>query len=297
MTASLDLPKISYMTASSFEEYQRLRPINKELNCLMQDVEKTILYDYKDSDRFKLNGYCYICNCFSDFSVNRNRSKEDNSLKIPNWRESLRCSRCGLNNRKRAALHIFFKECSPLSESKIYLTEQISPIYKYLAQKFPHTYGSEYLGDEIPYGTKTEKGIINESLTNLTFEDNSLDFVLSFDVLEHIPNYIKAFEECFRVLKPKGKLFFSVPFRINSRSNIIRAKVDEEGNITHIQPAQYHGDPVSKEGILCFQDFGWQMLDQIREIGFINVKTIIYRSRFYGYLGSDHTIFVARKSN
>ena len=284
------------MTASSFEEYQRLRPINKELQCLMQDVEKTILYNHKDSNHFKLNGYCYVCGCFSDFSVNHSHSNNDNGLN-PNWRESLRCSHCGLNNRKRAALHIFLKECSPSFESKIYLTEQVSPIYKYLTKKFPSTYGSEYLGDKIPYGTKTDKGIFNESLTSLTYEDNDLDFVLSFDVLEHVPDYIKAFEECFRVLKPKGKLFFSVPFLMNSQLNIIRAKVDDEGNITHIKPAQYHGDPVNKKGILCFQDFGWQMLDQMRKIGFINVKAIIYRSRFYGYLGSDHTIFVAQKSN
>lgn len=290
-----NLPSFSYLKASSFEEYQNLKPINRELHCLMQDIETTILYNHQESSSFKLNGYCYICNCLTDFNVNHSRSKNNNGLKTPNWRESLSCVKCGLNNRKRSALHIFFKECSPSQESKIYLTEQISPIYKYIAQKFPLTSGSEYMGDKIPYGSMTENGIVNESLTSLSFKNNDLDFILSFDVLEHIPNYIQAFKECFRVLKPKGKLFFSVPFLINSQSNIIRAKVDDRGNITHIKPAQYHGDPVSKDGILCFQDFGWQMLDQMREIGFINVEAIIYRSVFYGYLGGGHTIFVGQK--
>ena len=295
VNSSPNLPNFPYLKASSFEEYQNLRPINRELHCLMQDIEKTILYNHQDSSYFKLNGYCYVCDSFSYFGVNHSHSKNNNGLKTPNWREALACINCGLNNRKRGALHIFFKECFPLQESKIYLTEQISPLYKYVAQKFPLTYGSEYMGDKIPYGTMTDNGIVNESLTSLSFKNNDLDFILSFDVLEHIPNYIQAFKECFRVLKPKGKLVFSVPFRINSQLNIIRAKLDERGNITHLKPAQYHGDPVSKDGILCFQDFGWQMLDEMREIGFINVEAIIYRSRFYGYLGSGHTIFVGQK--
>jgi len=40
--------------------------------------------------------------------------------------------------------------------------------------------------------------------TNLSFEDNEFDVVLSFDVLHHIPDWDKALSEIVRVLKPTG---------------------------------------------------------------------------------------------
>ncbi|MBE9044092.1 class I SAM-dependent methyltransferase [Pleurocapsales cyanobacterium LEGE 10410] len=296
MNSSQVLPHFSYLRASSFEEYQQLTRVNQELYFLMQDVEKTILYNHQDQDQFKLNGYCYVCDAFSDFKIVRRRSKPNiDGLKIPNWREGLSCVSCGLNNRKRGALHIFDRTCSPNQKSKIYLTEQISPLYKYVASKFPLVVGSEYMGEKIPYGSMTNNGIRNESLTCLSFEKDEFDYILSLDVFEHIPDYIQAFKECLRVLKPKGKLVLSVPFRLNSPSNIIRAKVDDRGDIIHLAKAQYHGDPMGKAGVLCYQDFGWQMLDQMRDIGFSSVEAIIYRSRFYGYLGNNHTIFIGQK--
>lgn len=52
---------------------------------------------------------------------------------------------------------------------------------------------------------------------NLPFGRNKFDFHLSFEVLEHISDPFAFFEEATRVLKPKGKIIFSVPvlFRIH----------------------------------------------------------------------------------
>jgi len=295
---SSNLPNFSYLRVSSFERYQQLKIVNRELNLLMQDVEETILDENRTKEQFTLKGRCFVCDSFSFFKVKRasnpQKANPDN-LKVPNWREGLRCEGCGLNNRKRGALHIFDRECSPNPESKIYLTEQKSSLYRHVAQKFNSVFGSEYLGTQIPYGTIAENGVRNESLTCLSFEANKFDHIISLDVLEHIPDYLQALRECYRVLKPKGKLVLSVPFCLNSFDNIIRATVDDLGNITHLKTPQYHGDPMSADGVLCFQDFGWQILDQMREIGFSSVEAIIYRSRFYGYLGSNHIIFVGQK--
>lgn len=45
------------------------------------------------------------------------------------------------------------------------------------------------------------------------FSDNTFDYVFHTEVLEHIYNVNKFLQECKRVLKPGGKLFFSVPFQ------------------------------------------------------------------------------------
>ncbi|SRR5258708_1927416 len=49
---------------------------------------------------------------------------------------------------------------------------------------------------------------------NFSFKDNSFDIVCGISILHHV-NYKKALKECFRVLKPGGKLFFSEPNYFN----------------------------------------------------------------------------------
>lgn len=51
---------------------------------------------------------------------------------------------------------------------------------------------------------------------DLLFEDNSFDIVLSFDLLEHIPDTKKHLEEVKRVLKNNGKYLLQTPNRYTS---------------------------------------------------------------------------------
>ncbi|WP_448529699.1 methyltransferase domain-containing protein [Raineya sp.] len=44
-----------------------------------------------------------------------------------------------------------------------------------------------------------------------SLEDDSFDYVLCFQVIEHIPNDKLLIEEIYRVLRPKGKLILSTP--------------------------------------------------------------------------------------
>jgi len=46
---------------------------------------------------------------------------------------------------------------------------------------------------------------------SLPYELNSFDFIVSCDVFEHVQNVKQAIQECFRVLKPGGKLFAVFP--------------------------------------------------------------------------------------
>ncbi|MFC1734042.1 class I SAM-dependent methyltransferase [candidate division KSB1 bacterium] len=47
---------------------------------------------------------------------------------------------------------------------------------------------------------------------DLPFDDNSQDSIICNAVLEHVENPIKASQEMYRVLKPKGYCFVYVPF-------------------------------------------------------------------------------------
>jgi Methyltransferase domain len=291
------MSKLQLLRIHSFQEYCQLRPVEDKLLNISQNIENEILEQSKNQDCFEVDGYCKICNASSSFLVDYLYCNEVNNVKIPNWRERVICLSCQLNNRMRAAIHILLQESNPSPEAKIYLTEQVTPLYHYIKHKFPNTVGSEYFGQDIAPGFVQENNIRHESLTNLSFKDGEFDFILSFDVFEHIPNYQQAFSECYRVLNSTGRMIFTVPFIKNYADNSIRAKVvDDNGNIIHIQQPQYHGDPVNEGGILCFQDFGWQMLDELRALGFQDAAALIYWSDCFGYFGGTQIAFIAIKN-
>ncbi|MGA1839393.1 MAG: class I SAM-dependent methyltransferase [bacterium] len=214
---------------------------------------------------------------------------------IPNWREQLVCKGCKLNNRMRGSFQIFEQECKPKLDDKIYITEQKTPIFKYLKNKYKNIIGSEYMGDNIPNENTKGLEIKNENLENLSFSNNQFDYILCFDVFEHIPNYKKAFQECFRCLKPNGRLLFSVPFNLQSQRNIVRAKIKSNGEVEYFFPPEYHGDPMKPDGCLCYYHFGWESLNELRKIGFRDVSSFFYWSKELGYLGKDQFIFIAKK--
>ena len=51
---------------------------------------------------------------------------------------------------------------------------------------------------------------------DLEFEDNTFDIVLSFDLLEHIPDIVEHLKEVKRVLKEDGEYLFQTPNRYTS---------------------------------------------------------------------------------
>lgn len=58
---------------------------------------------------------------------------------------------------------------------------------------------------------KNIKFEIQNAEKKLTYKNNSFSAILCLDVLEHIKNESLAMEEIKRILKPKGKLFLSLP--------------------------------------------------------------------------------------
>lgn len=240
---------------------------------------------------FSVAGYSYPADKIVDFDVD---FKYSNGYPNINWRERVVCPVTKLNNRMRAIIHLFDLEMGAFRDSSLYLMEQTTPVYKYFSDRYVNLIGSEFLGESIPEGEVDNSGIRNENACNLSFKDNAFEFLLSFDVFEHIPDYQLAFRECARVLLPGGKMLFSVPFNHASQENIIRAKVKKGGSIDHILPPQYHGDPLSDDGILCFQIFGWDMLKDLCRTGFSDAYAITFHSQKMGYL-TNQIFFVAEK--
>jgi hypothetical protein len=262
-------------------------------NSVSLDVHRDFLIERTPSERkeFTIPGYSYTAGKQVDFIVDYQHAQSNGNII---WRERVCCPETYFNNRMRATFHIFDIEMEPYPDLALYITEQVTPIYKYFANQFPNTVGSEFLGDKIAQGKITQDGIRNEDLCSLTFSNQTFDALVSLDVFEHIPDYQSAFSECARVLKKDAKMMWSVPFISNSEKNRIRARI-VDGTIEHISPPEYHGDPLSDKGVLCFQHFGWEMLDQMKAAGFRDAYAICYLSTEFGYLGGEQFMFVAVK--
>ena len=243
---------------------------------------------------FDMPGFCWVCNSKSEFGVDSKYHKGTPEKIVINWKERLVCKSCGLNNRKRSSIHIFNDFFKPSLNSSIFLAEQMSPIYKWFRKKFKNTIGSEYLGESVNTGSLNKQGIRNEDLTNLTFNDKTFDYVIALDVFEHIPNYTEALNECRRVLRKDGYLFFTVPFFRDEQDNIVRAIIDKNNKIKHFLPPDFHGNPMSPNGSLCYTNFGWNLLSNLREVGFRDCKAHYYWSDYYGYLGDNLFVFTAK---
>jgi SAM-dependent methyltransferase len=170
----------------------------------------------------------------------------------------------------------------------------ITPSYKSLAKIFPSLIGSEYLGSGILGGSMLD-GIRHEDLTSLSFSSRSLDVVVTQDVFEHIPSYFASFCEIYRVLRPGGLLLFSIPFSSARATTQVRAYINSEGKIIHDHPPEIHGNPLSNKGALAFQNFGWDILDSLREANFSDAFASQYWGPWQGHLGIPYFIFVAEK--
>jgi SAM-dependent methyltransferase len=244
---------------------------------------------------FTTEGWCYPCRKSVRFKTDfQYASTRINNKLVPNWRERVLCE-CQLNNRTRASIQILEETLGAQRGAQIYIAEMVTPLFQTLAKRFSNLTGSEYLGTKVPFGASDERGVRNESITKLTFASNSFQFVLNFDVLEHIPNPEHGLSEILRVLKPGGKLLLSVPFLPMQQQTQIRATLGDDGQILHLMEPQYHGDPVSDAGCLCFQDFGWELLDQMRAIGYKNVQMLLYWSDRLGYYGVEQMVISAEK--
>ncbi len=274
----------------TLDDFRAWRGVREEEYRRRQQLEQSLAID---AESFGVPGHCHVCGRDVAFAVDYQYASGANGQRIPNWRERLVCPSCGLSNRLRSSIHAFRELAGARTDLDVFLTEQTTPLYRWFRDNYPRVTGSEFLGADAAPGTIDGRGVRNEDLTRLTFGTGSFDAILSFEVLEHIPDYRSALEEMARVLRPGGILLFSVPFAPLQQSHVVRARLNENGAVEHLLPPEYHGDPVNANGCLAFYHFGWQMLNDLAEAGFRESGILAYWSQEYGYLGGEQYLLYA----
>jgi SAM-dependent methyltransferase len=287
MSIATKLPIRRFDQLQQFLDVDNNASLHKQENALLMSEEN-----------FQVSGFCYVCDQPSQFLVDFMHCQEaaEGQVRIPNWRERLVCPHCNLNNRMRAIIHVVESIGQTKKESHVYITEQTTHLFQILQGRYPKLKGSEFLGEDMAPGQINDQGIRHEDMTSLSFADNSFECILSFDVLEHIPDYKAALRECGRCLKKQGTLFLTAPFVINAANTLVRASLNDDGSLTHHLAPEFHGDPVNPDsGILCYYHFGWDVLEELKLAGFSSSHVNLYWSMDFGYLGGNQIIITATK--
>ena len=98
-------------------------------------------------------------------------------------------------------------------------------------------------------------------LQQMRFENDSIDVMIHSDTLEHVPDSKAALRESNRVLKPGGRLFYTVPI-----------VVDRMTRTRHGLPPSYHGRPdVPRTDYAVQTEYGANFWCEIFEAGFQQV--------------------------
>ena len=243
-------------------------------------------------------GYCVICGLATIFKV-------DN----PNFREHVVCTSCGSRNRQRQIASLLLSylssDCENMrpfacikdipKEVVIWNAENTRALHEKLALHLGSNYiSSEYIDSLLESGEQKD-GVLHVDMQDTHFEDNSLDFILSSDVMEHVPMPLKALKETYRILKPGGRHIFTAPFYHHRFTNEQRAVMDDKGAVKYFRQPWRHDDPLRAEGVLVYTIFAPELLCQLEQIGF-EAKLCLLYSPFHGIFGSNGIVIVATKA-
>jgi hypothetical protein len=140
---------------------------------------------------------------------------------------------------------------------------RIQGLHTYLAALTGYS-ASEFSPGAVP-GERVA-GVRHEDLTQLTYDDESFDIVLTSETLEHVPDLDRALQEIHRVLVPGGHHLFTVPRLPEVQSTFARSTLTAEGVVVnHVPPIRHPGGDV---GYLVFTEFGADLPDLVRRAGF-----------------------------
>ena len=173
-------------------------------------------------DVFETDGLCSVCGTSAAFRP----IKPGHSLR------ETRCSVCGAARRTRDVARVLARLADgpetrllpralpALAGARIYEAQAKGPLHERLAP-LPAYVCSEYIPETVAPGGVSPDGVRCEDLERLHFADAAFDYVITQDVLEHVADPWRAFDEIWRVLAPGGRHIFTVPVHVEGLEIVV----------------------------------------------------------------------------
>lgn len=251
------------------------------------------MHEYTGKEMFYYYGKCAVCNSPQPLIVDYQYAVAENGRKKPNWRERLVCPNCLCNSRERFLIHKIFDSYRP--GQKVLLYEQYGNVFQKVSREIPDVCGFEYPG-ACCHARTVENELRCGNICHLDFPDEEFDLIAVNDTFVLAEDYKRAFSEAYRVLKTGGKLIFTVPFDANSVRTIRKAETTEQGLVFQ-EGEWFYGNPAVPEVPRpVFWLFGWDMLENLKNCGFLDAYGKVYYGLKEGYLGYLPLYFEAYKN-
>ena len=211
---------------------------------------------------FEHAGYCCVCERSVIFVADD-----------PYFRNHLRCPLCNLTPRYRALFYVLTKCFPHWRECDIHESSPGADLVSERLKREAKSYIATQWDKSIPFGAMHPSGYRSEDLQAQTFADESFDLVVTQDVFEHIFEPDQAIKEIARTLRPGGAFVATVPIILKNIPSRRRASF-ASGKILHHLTAQYHGNPIAKEGSLVTIDWGYDIVGYLQHHSGLNMCMI-----------------------
>lgn len=136
---------------------------------------------------------------------------------------------------------------------------------------------------------------MNQDLERQTYADNSFDIVITQDVMEHVYDPARAFQEIARTLKPGGSHVFSVPLVNKHQPTQIWATRNPDGSPNFLHEPDYHGNPVDPRGSPVTMRWGYDIVDFIKKESGLDTSIEYIDDLNFGIRAEYIEILVTRK--
>lgn len=166
------------------------------------------------------------------------------------YRENVICPYCNCMDRSRWVYWVL-KEQTKIFEGGTVL--HFAP-EKMIRKKFEKNNQCDYYAGDLVL----KLGVHKIDVTNIPFSDEFFDYILINHVLEHVEDEAQAFGELRRVIKPDGKMIFSVPVTMETET------IEMEGICSDEDREKYYGQ---KDHVRLYgrdykeriESYGWEV--------------------------------------
>jgi SAM-dependent methyltransferase len=181
----------------------------------------------------------------------------------------VRCVRCSASAITMSHVSVLQKEIGSLAGLHVYELSSRGPLLRWLRRYAGQVTCSEYF-DGVDSGALVN-GVQCQDVQRMTYGCAVFDVCTSTEVLEHVPDDALAFSELHRVLRPGGRLVFSVPMS-SQPTTVERAKL-VNGVVKHLLSPEFHGDRIRGQGrVLAYRNYGKDILSRVEAAGFNDVR-------------------------
>lgn len=219
---------------------------------------------------------CSLCGCPVQMRLNKDEI-------------GIRCLRCGASAVTQSLATVINQSFPKLDTVDVYELSAAGPLVNWLRKRSKSLTISEFLPNDLM--SRIKRPIDYQDVQKLTYLDDSFDLCTSTEVFEHVEDDAAGFKQLLRVLRPGGRLIFSVPF--NGAEVTIERTELRDGRLVHVLPPDYHGDRYRGKTVLCYRNYGWDIVDRITAAGFCDVEIRQPTQNLFGYA---RPIVRARKS-